>query len=146
VAQIGLMGLLFAGPRTLGGLPAWPVPFPRASWIAGGILAAAGGVLFLAAVARLGRRLTPLPYPKPGGTLIQSGPYAIVRHPIYTGGLLVAFGWALAVRGWLTLGCAVALFLLLDVKSRREERWLVERHPEYRDYQRHVRRLVPYLY
>ncbi len=39
-----------------------------------------------------------------------------------------------------------ALFVLLDVKSRREERWLVEKFPEYPAYQRRVRKLIPFVY
>jgi protein-S-isoprenylcysteine O-methyltransferase Ste14 len=50
------------------------------------------------------------------------------------------------VTGWLTIVYAAALFVLFDVKSRREERWLVQKFPEYRDYQRRVRKLVPFVY
>lgn len=106
----------------------------------------AGGVLLFAGLVRLGRGLTPLPYPRDGAELIQTGPYALVRHPMYGGGLALAAGWALYVRGWLTLGYVLALFVFLDVKSRREEKWLAEKFPTYAAYQRRVRRLVPFLY
>jgi protein-S-isoprenylcysteine O-methyltransferase Ste14 len=105
-----------------------------------------GGGLLLAAALRLGPGLTPLPYPRPGGALVDTGPFALVRHPMYSGGFLLALGWALVVRSWLTLGYVVLLFVFLDLKSRREERWLHEKFPAYRDYQRRVRRLVPFLY
>ena len=49
-------------------------------------------------------------------------------------------------QGWLTLGWAALLFVLLDVKSRREERWLADRFPAYADYRRRTRRLIPWLY
>ena len=40
------------------------------------------------------------------------GPHhRLVRHPIYSGGIFVAFGWALWVRGWLTLAYALILFV-----------------------------------
>jgi protein-S-isoprenylcysteine O-methyltransferase Ste14 len=58
----------------------------------------------------------------------------------------LAIGWAIAVRSWLTLAYALLLLVFLDVKSRREEQWLRERFPTYRDYQRRVRKLVPFLY
>ncbi len=89
----------------------------------------AGGALFVAGLIHLGRGVTPLPYPKDGADLIRTGPYAIVRHPMYSGGLGLGLGWALYVQGWLTLGYAVALFVFLDAKSRREERWLAEKFP-----------------
>ena len=54
--------------------------------------------------------------------------------------------WALLVQGWLTLGYAALLFVFLDFKSRREEQWLAEKFPAYGDYQRRVRKLIPFVY
>jgi protein-S-isoprenylcysteine O-methyltransferase Ste14 len=65
---------------------------------------------------------------------------------MYSGGLVLGLGWALYVQGWLTVGYVVALFLLLDRKSRREEKWLAEKHPAYGEYQRRVRKLFPFIY
>ena len=146
VVQVVLIALVFLGPRSLGGRPAWPFPLPHAGPVVGGILMAGGGTLFLAGFVCLGRALTPLPYPKDGATLVQTGPFALVRHPIYSGGLLLGLGWALWVQSWLTLGYAAVLFVFLDVKSRREERWLAAKFPAYAAYRRRVRKLVPFVY
>jgi protein-S-isoprenylcysteine O-methyltransferase Ste14 len=146
VAQVLLIGVVFFGPRNVSGQPAWPFPFPRACTLLGAALMVGGGILFGAGLVSLGRALTPLPYPKEGADLVQSGPYALVRHPIYSGGLLLGLGWALFVQGWLTLGYVAVLALFLDAKSRREERWLAERFTLYADYQRRVRKLIPFLY
>jgi protein-S-isoprenylcysteine O-methyltransferase Ste14 len=146
VAQVALIALVFFGPHTIAGHPSWSFPFPRACRVVGVLFLAVGGGLLLAGLLRLGRGLTPLPYPKEGGTLVQSGPFALVRHPMYGGGLVLALGWALWTRSWLALGYVVVLFVFLDLKSRREERWLTERFPEYADYRRRVRKLVPFLY
>jgi protein-S-isoprenylcysteine O-methyltransferase Ste14 len=140
VAQVVLIGLVFFGPRTVFGQPVWPFPFAAASPIAGGLLMGAGGALLLAGGVKLGPGVTPLPYPK------ETGPFALVRHPMYGGGLVLALGWALCVRSWLTAGYVVVLFLFLDRKSAQEERWLAEKYPTYRDYQRRVRKLVPFIY
>jgi protein-S-isoprenylcysteine O-methyltransferase Ste14 len=140
------MALVFFGPRTLFGRPAWAFPFPHACPLVGRVLMVAGGALLLAGLLRLGPGLTPLPFPREGAALVQTGPFALVRHPMYGGGLVLAVGWALCVQGWLTLGYVAALFVFLDAKSRREERWLVEKYPEYPAYQRRVRRFVPFLY
>lgn len=146
VAQVALIGLVFFGPRTAFGLPTWSFPHAAVCPIAGAVLMVAGGTLLLAGLVGLGPGLTPLPYPKDGARLVESGPFALVRHPMYGGGLVLALGWALCVRSWLTVGYVVLLFLFLDRKSTHEERWLAERHPTYGDYQRRVRKLVPFIY
>lgn len=114
--------------------------------VLGAILMAGGAGLLVAGLLRMGRSLTPLPYPRDGTEFVQSGPYALVRHPMYGGGLILALGWALWVQSWLTLTYALVLFAFLDLKSRREEKWLTERFPEYPAYRRRVRKLIPYLY
>jgi protein-S-isoprenylcysteine O-methyltransferase Ste14 len=145
VLQVALMALVFFGPRALGGWTA-ELPFPRACRMLGPVLMLAGGALLLAGLIRLGPGLTPLPYPKDNATLVDSGPYGLVRHPMYSGGIGLSIGWALLVCSWLTLAYVVVVFVFLDQKSRREETWLSGRFPGYRDYQRRVRRLIPFLY
>lgn len=144
VAQLALFALIAFGPRTLEWIPAWP--WPQVWRIAGTCLMSIGGLIVLAGGVSLGRSLTPLPYPREGGHLVETGPYAVVRHPIYSGGLLLALGWALWTRGALTLGHALLLFALLDAKSRREERWLAARFSGYVRYKRRVRKLIPFVY
>jgi protein-S-isoprenylcysteine O-methyltransferase Ste14 len=146
VAQVLLIALVFVGPRTVRGAVPWPPALTRVCRIAGPVLMLAGGALLIAGVLRIGRGLTPLPHPKEGTGLVQTGPFALVRHPMYGGGLGLALGWALWVRGWLTLGYVALLIAFLDFKSRREERWLAEKFPEYAAYRRRVRRLIPFVY
>ena len=146
VAQFVLIGLVFLGPRTVAGEPEWTIPFPRACMFVGVVLIALGAALMLAGARGLGRGLTAIPYPKQDASLVQTGPFALVRHPIYCGLFAASLGWALCVQGWLTLGYVLALFVLLDVKSRREETWLAAKFPEYAAYQRRVRKLIPFLY
>jgi protein-S-isoprenylcysteine O-methyltransferase Ste14 len=84
---------------------------------------------------------------KAGHELVRSGPYAFVRHPIYTGLLLALFGTALATgapRGLLAFVIAGAALLR---KLRVEERWLAEEFgAAYEAYRREVSALVPGLY
>jgi protein-S-isoprenylcysteine O-methyltransferase Ste14 len=81
---------------------------------------------------------------KPGHRLIRSGPYAIVRHPIYTGILTAMIGSAIAVdqyRGVLAVLIATETFVR---KLRLEERWLTEEFgDEYVHYCREVKALIP---
>jgi protein-S-isoprenylcysteine O-methyltransferase Ste14 len=77
--------------------------------------------------------------------LIASGPYAIVRHPIYTG-LIVAFiGSAMARGEWCSVSAVFIAWAALWRKLRLEERWMVERFGEqYIAYCRCVPALVPF--
>ncbi|MGD1047449.1 MAG: isoprenylcysteine carboxylmethyltransferase family protein [Candidatus Krumholzibacteriaceae bacterium] len=144
VTQVLLILLVFFGPRAAASWPAWP--FPHAFRLAGGVLMIVGGTLLAAGLVRLGRGLTPLPYPRDGAELVQTGPFALVRHPMYSGGVVLALGWALCVRGWLTLLYVVVLFVFVDMKSRREEKWLAEKFSTYATYKKRVRKLIPFVY
>ena len=146
VGQVALILAVFVGPRAPAGWAPWPEVPARVATVLGVGLIAAGGGLLLAGLVRLGPALTPLPCPKRDLALVETGPYALVRHPMYGGGVVLAFGWALFVHGWLTLGYAVVLFVYLDVKSRREERWLEACYPGYAAYRRRVRKLLPFVY
>lgn len=146
VAQFVAGAVVVFGPRTLPSFPEWPPPLAGLSLLAGAILLVAGLCLLAAGTFRLGANLTPLPYPKENATLVQSGAYRFVRHPLYAGVLMLAFGWGFAVRGWLTLGYATILLIILEFKSAREERWLLEKFPEYRDYRKRVGKFIPFLH
>jgi protein-S-isoprenylcysteine O-methyltransferase Ste14 len=146
LAQAGLFLLVALGPRTASWLPAWPDAARAASPIVGTALMVAGALWAVAGAAGLGRSLTPLPYPKDSGTLIDTGPFAFVRHPMYCGGIWAAVGWALCTRSLLTLAYAAVLAVFFDVKASREERWLSTAFPDYAAYQARVRKLIPFVY
>ncbi len=91
----------------------------------------------------LGASLTPGTEPLPGAPLVMTGAYAHRRHPIYAGLVMLLAGYTLAWSNW-TMALVVGLVALqyFDAKARAEERWLMERYPEYRRYARSVRRRV----
>ena len=103
-------------------------------------------LIMVIAVINLGKNLTPLPCPKDNAVLIQSGLYHYVRHPIYFGVLLAALAWLLIHPGLYVLVYSISLFVLFDIKARREEIWLVERFSSYKDYQARVKKLIPGVY
>jgi protein-S-isoprenylcysteine O-methyltransferase Ste14 len=78
--------------------------------------------------------------------LIRTGPYALVRHPIYTGFIVGIMGTALAVgelRGLLSIVMLVTAYVR---KIRIEERWLVRQFGEtYVRYQKDVKALLPFV-
>ena len=145
VLQLTLFALILFGPRTAFGL-SWPASMTAVSMAVGGALFALGCVVSSIAVFHLGSNLTPLPHPKDDATLVLTGLYRLVRHPIYFGVILMAFGWALLVQGWLTLAYAVVLAVFFDIKTRREEIWLARRFPQYAAYRTRVKKLIPFVY
>ena len=146
VIQVFIFLLIVAGPRNPPGWPAWPEPWASVATVVGVVLIVAGGALAVAGALRLGSNLSALPYPKDGAPLVETGPYRIVRNPIYSGLILAAFGWGLFVHGWLTLLYAAVLFAFFDIKLRVEERWLCQRFPEYAEYEKRVKKLIPWVY
>ena len=146
VAQIVLIALVFFGPRTWSEWPIWTFPFAELGSIAGAVLLLSGGLLLVAGILGLGANLTAVPYPKEQATLVETGPYQLVRHPMYSGGILLALGWALWVHGWLTIVYAMILFVFFEFKSRREEQWLEDKFSGYAAYQKRVHKLIPFIY
>lgn len=110
------------------------------------MLLAAGSALAVRGSIDLREAFTPFPRPRENAPLVDRGAYAIVRHPIYAGVILGALGWGLLTASRAVLGAAIVLFVLFDLKSRREEAWLAERHPGYEAYRRRVRKLIPGIY
>jgi protein-S-isoprenylcysteine O-methyltransferase Ste14 len=129
-----------------GGLARLAGSFHLAGLGRGGSSLLAGAWLFATAVLRLGSNLAAVPFPKDGSSLVETGPYRLVRHPIYCGIVSMAFGWAFLVHGWLTFLYALAMLAFFDIKSRREEQWLVERYPDYAAYRKRVHKLIPFIY
>ena len=76
--------------------------------------------------------------------VISSGPYAFVRHPMYSGIMLFFFGVALLLGSWWGVAMAPLFAILFAVRARIEERTLIAGLPGYADYAARVRyRLVP---
>lgn len=94
----------------------------------------------------LGKQLTPLPYPKENGELVQTGIYSFVRHPLYTGLTFLTLSWAIFQMSLTHLFGVLIIFIVLNAKASKEEVWLSEKFPEYAEYQQKVKKLIPWLY
>ena len=94
----------------------------------------------------IGRNWSAVVTVKQDHEMVRSGPYAIVRHPIYSGLLLALLGTAVARGDWQGL-LAIPLVLLAFLrKIRLEEKWMAEQFPrDYPQYRATVAALIPFL-
>ena len=141
-AIAGLGGAVLATRRLPGAAIAgarWPL------FVAGLVLMCAGIALRQWAVTTLGRFFTIDVRVEPGQTVVEDGPYRWVRHPAYTGLILVFLGFGLALGNW----AAIALAFLVPTaglvyRIRFEERALLQGLGEpYRRFAEGRKRLVP---
>ncbi len=80
--------------------------------------------------------------------LIRSGPYALVRHPMYTSFLLMALGQLFLLSNWVAgLAGLIGFTILFFGRVDKEERMMLDNFgPQYRAYMETTKRIIPYLY
>jgi len=121
--------------------------FPWSPWgfWAAALITALGLLFTVWARIHLGRNWSGTVTIKREHELIASGPYALVRHPIYTGLIVAIIGSAMAQGEWRGVLAVFIAWAALWRKLRLEERWMVERFGEqYTTYRRRVPALVPF--
>jgi protein-S-isoprenylcysteine O-methyltransferase Ste14 len=126
------------------GIGAVPV---SARWI-GVAMVAAGLAVRGWGMAVLGRHYTRTLRVGGDQHIVTRGPYRLIRHPGYAGSLLAWTGYCLGVGNWIALVAVAALMLLAYTWRISSEERMLARHfgDQYRAYQRHTARLIPYLY
>ncbi|MEI8094628.1 MAG: TIGR02206 family membrane protein [Spirochaetales bacterium] len=148
-AQFGVLGVAVVWPwaaREFPGHLVWGPAWSGWELVAALVLAALSGALAAWSVLTLGKNLTALPQPLATSQLVQSGPYRVLRHPIYTAliGLLTA--WTLLWKDPVLLALTLALIVVFLFKSRLEERWLAARYPDYGAYRERTGGLFPRIF
>lgn len=119
-----------------------------AAWMfwAGAAITAAGLLFTVWARVHLGRNWSGVVTLKQDHELVTSGPYRLVRHPVYTGLLLAFAGTALARDEWRGLIAVVIMLAALWRKLRLEEKWLTQQFGEiYTHYKQRVAALIPFV-
>ncbi len=115
----------------------------------------AGAILILASSAVIWRVFMENSFAAPvvriqeerGQRIVTTGPYAILRHPMYSGAVLFLLGTPLLLGSCYGLVFVPALVSLLAGRAVLEERMLAERFPEYAAYAEKVRyRLIPFIW
>lgn len=83
---------------------------------------------------------------KRGHELVEKGPYSIVRHPIYTGMLIMVLGTAIVAGALAQIVAIVFVFVGFWIKMKQEEALLVTHFPnEYPAYQKRTKRIIPFV-
>ena len=146
-ARARALSHLQVGAQLVGiGLTVWPWRAPGPPPLPALVLCVAGAVLGIAALAhnRIGN-FGIYPEPRAHARLITTGPYALVRHPMY-GALMLLMAGAAAWHGhWRNALGALLVAVAVVSKAAREERQLRARFDGYEAYRRRTRWFVPYL-
>lgn len=151
-SSVVLIGLSVCG-IVLGLLLAFQVPDTAITgarvslfWL-GLLLIYAGMAMRLYAIIVLGAFFTTAVAVAPGQTVIEAGPYRLIRHPSYSGFLIILLGLGLTLTNWLSLlvimGCAtIGLSYRIQVEEHVLKAQLGQR---YQEYMRRTKRLIPFV-
>ena len=127
-------------------IPAADITSVFVFWL--GITLVYAGLAFrIYAVIMLGRYFTPSVAVVADQHLVEDGPYKLIRHPSYTGLLVMFLGFGLSTTNWLSLLALMSCVALgLAYRISVEERVLQEHLGEpYQAYMRRTKRLIPYI-
>lgn len=141
VGQFALLALLILYPTTPlnTGVFSYALSFVSLTSLFLGFL-----ILGFSALA-LGKSLTAHPIPGKNAVLVTDGLYRFVKHPIYSGLLLIGLSLTIAGGFFPHAIFYLALIVLLNYKARFEERLLAARYPDYAEYAKKTGRFVPRL-
>lgn len=124
-------------------IPQWQCTLPKLIVLTGIPVTILGLAIILIAILQLNKNLSPFPTPKSGSQLIQNGLYKYIRHPIYTGILLLFLGYSIYATSGYKLLITFLAFVLFAYKSRYEEKRLTLVFEEYAAYKKRTGRFFP---
>ncbi len=144
IIYVGIQLLLFI--LLLFRIPA--IDFAIDTWLqyTGLVIAIAGLLIIIAAMVSLNKNISPFPSPRQQAVLITNGPFKYMRHPIYTGILMMTSGLGLYTENISRLLIFLLLLVLFMLKARYEETLLIKKFPAYMDYKKKAGMFLPKFY
>ena len=151
---VGLSSALFGLAILPGFYVATGIPetadYPASAWAValGAIIFASALWIFRRSHKELGRNWSITLEIRERHALVCAGPYAVIRHPMYTSFMLMGLSQAFLLSNWMAglaglIGFAILFFLRVD----KEERMMLENFgPQYRAYMERTKRIIPYFY
>ncbi len=111
------------------------------------LLELAGILLTAAGLLKLNwQSFSVFPEPRPDGRLETKGIYAFIRHPMYAGVLLTGLVLVIEFPSFLRILSLSLLSLVILLKIQKEEGWLEEKYPEFKDWKSRTNRIIPFLW
>ena len=145
IGAVGMAGFItyLINPASM----AWAsVPLPVWLRWTGVGLALIAGWLLVWMFRTLGRNLTDTVVTRKEHTLVTTGPYRWVRHPLYTSAVLITVAYSVVAANWFFLVTGCLAILLLVIRTRKEEENLIARFgDDYRRYMQRTGRFLPRL-
>jgi protein-S-isoprenylcysteine O-methyltransferase Ste14 len=133
--QFGLLGVIL-----------WHCGIPHLTPVSAALSILSGIIgLWSIGVMRL-RNLRIRPEPKSNAQMRVSGPYRVIRHPMYLSVLLLAASFVSGSPDTIAVSLFVMLTATIVVKLEHEEKLLKQKFPEYAGYGEQTKKLIPYLY
>lgn len=120
-------------------------PVSMVQMVVGAILGATGLSMALLSYRALGRNFRIYAAPRRSGAMVRAGIYTWIRHPMYTGVIIMFAGYWLFWGSLFSVPLWLAFSILYVVKAVKEEQILIERFPEYEEYRKHTGRFLPFL-
>ncbi|AVI49691.1 isoprenylcysteine carboxylmethyltransferase family protein [Pukyongia salina] len=123
------------------------ITFEMPTWLDLGavVLGFFGAVVITFGIINMNENLTPFPTPRRNSSLISGGIYKYIRHPIYSGIILLFLAYGLYTGSIGRLIITIILSIVFYFKTELEEELLIERFPGYRHYKGVTGRFFPKL-
>ena len=148
VFRLGFLAGILTLPLARSVAPGAQIPWPEAAAVVGVVVAWLGLLLRWWSFRALGRYFTLVLQTSPDHAVVDRGPYRVLRHPSYTGLLLVVLGCALMIGNWVgVLACSACVGAAMVYRIRVEERALTQAlGAAYLDFAATRARLVPFVW